>query len=145
MSSRLPVSVRVKLVHPDARLPTYGSEGASGADLYAVADTWLYPGVPTKVATGIAAEIPAGLELQVRPRSSASLKGIHVAMGTIDADYRGEISVIATNVSSDPILVPAGSRIAQLVLAPVLRAAFEPAEELGDTARGDGAFGSTGQ
>ena len=108
----------------------------------------LAPGERRAVATGFAIAIPDGYEVQVRPRSGLALKhGITClnTPGTIDSDYRGEVKVILANLGSEPFEVVRGERIAQLVPAPVLRARFTEVEELGETARGGGGFGSTGR
>lgn len=137
--------VRFKKLHPDAIVPRYHSAGAAGCDLYAVddilADTCRY----TLVGTGIAIELPHGHEAQVRPRSSLSKAGIHVVLGTIDSDFRGEIAVLMATLGGVHYHVHAGDRIAQLVIAPVVRAEFVEADELTETARGSGGFGSTGK
>ena len=132
----------------DLPLPRYGSDGAAGLDVVAAEDLTLDPGQRHAVATGFAIAIPEGYEVQVRPRSGLALKhGITClnTPGTIDHDYRGEVKVILANLGSEPFQVRRGERIAQLVPAPVLKAAFDEVAELGETARGAGGFGSTGQ
>jgi dUTP pyrophosphatase len=129
-------------------LPAYASDGAAGLDIVAAEDLTLEPGARHAVATGIALAIPAGYEVQVRPRSGLALKhGITClnTPGTIDSDYRGEVKVILANLGSEAFEVRRGERIAQLVPAPVLRAAFREVEALAPTERGAGGFGSTGQ
>ena len=129
-------------------LPCYATPGAAGMDVVAAEDVTLAPGARHAVATGFAVAIPDGYEVQVRPRSGLALKhGITClnTPGTIDSDYRGEVKVILANLGSDPFEVVRGERIAQLVPAPVLRARFDEVEDLDDTARGAGGFGSTGQ
>jgi len=129
-------------------LPRYASDDAAGLDISAAEDLTLHPGQRHAVATGFAIEIPSGHEVQVRPRSGLAIKhGITClnTPGTIDSDYRGEVKVILINLGQDPFEVRRGERIAQLVPAPVLRADFIEASELGETARGSGGFGSTGQ
>jgi len=132
----------------DLPLPAYASAGAAGLDLLAAVEVHLEPGRHAAVPTGIRLALPANVEGQVRPRSGLALRhGVTVlnAPGTIDPDYRGEILVILINHGPQPVRLPRGSRIAQLVLAPVLRA--EPRAAAVDptaTARGDGGFGSTG-
>ena len=133
----------------DLPLPRYESAGAAGLDLMASvpADIVLGPGKRALVPTGFAIALPPGTEAQVRPRSGLAAKhGITVlnAPGTIDADYRGEIGVILINHGEVPFTITRGLRIAQLVVAPVSRAAFIEADVLPETARGDGGFGSTG-
>jgi dUTP pyrophosphatase len=129
-------------------LPAYASDGAAGLDVVAAEDLILEPGTRQAVATGFAIAIPHGFEVQVRPRSGLALKhGITClnTPGTIDSDYRGEVKVILANLGSQPFEVRRGERIAQLVPAPVLRAAFREVGELDSTERGAGGFGSTGR
>ncbi len=129
-------------------LPRYASEDAAGLDVTAAEELTIQPGQRHAVATGFAIEIPRGFEVQVRPRSGLAFKhGITClnTPGTIDSDYRGEVKVILVNLGQEPFDVRRGERIAQLVPAPVLRADFVEVDELGDTARGAGGFGSTGQ
>jgi dUTP pyrophosphatase len=129
-------------------LPSYASEGAAGLDVVAAEDMTLEPGARHAVATGFAIAIPEGYEVQVRPRSGLALKhGITClnTPGTIDSDYRGEVKVILANLGAEPFEVRRGERIAQLVPAPVLRAAFREVDDLDSTERGGGGFGSTGR
>lgn len=129
-------------------LPAYATAGAAGMDVVAAEDVVLAPGARHAVATGFAIAIPHGFEVQVRPRSGLALKhGITClnTPGTIDSDYRGEVKVILANLGDQPFAVVRGERIAQLVPAPVQRAAFEEVDSLDDTARGSGGFGSTGR
>ena len=141
-------AVKIKKLHPDAKLPEYATEHAAGADLSSVEDLIVAPGARQPVSTGLSMEIPVGYELQIRPRSGLALKnGITVmnTPGTIDADYRGEIKVILYNSTATPFQVTKGNRIAQGVFARVHRGDFEVVDELSDTARGTGGFGHTGQ
>lgn len=127
--------------------PSYATDGAAGLDVVAAEDVTIAPGQRHAVATGFAIAIPNGYEVQVRPRSGLALKhGITClnTPGTIDEDYRGEVKVILANLGSEPFAVRRGERIAQLVPAPVLKAAFREVDQLGDTSRGAGGFGSTG-
>lgn len=135
----------------DLPLPSYQSEHAAGLDLIAAvpaeAPLTLAPGARALVPTGIAVALPQGHEGQVRPRSGlAARHGLTVlnAPGTIDADYRGEIQVLLVNLGSDPVEIGRGMRVAQLVIAPVVRARLEEAASLDTTGRGGGGFGSTG-
>lgn len=143
-----PVTVRV-LAAPGAAPPAYATAGAAGADLRAAlgAPLAIPPGGRAVIPTGLAFEIPPGFELQIRPRSGLARRhGVTVlnAPGTIDADFRGEVEVLLVNLGAEPFEVAPGARIAQAVLAPVARARFEETEALAPTARGEGAFGSTG-
>jgi dUTP pyrophosphatase len=131
-------------------IPCYATEGSAGADVVAAVEreTVLTPGERSAIPTGLAVAVPAGFELQVRPRSGLALKsGVTVANapGTIDSDYRGEVRVILVNLGTEPFVVRRGDRIAQLVLAPVARAKFAETTELPATERGAGGFGSTGE
>jgi dUTP pyrophosphatase len=129
-------------------LPSYATEHAAGLDVVAAESLTLAPGARHAVATGFAIAIPHGYEVQVRPRSGLALKhGITClnTPGTIDSDYRGEVKVILANLGQEPFEIARGERIAQLVPAPVQRAAFAEVETLDDTARGAGGFGSTGR
>ena len=127
-------------------LPAYGSEHAVGLDVVAAESLTLEPGARHAVATGIAVAIPHGFEIQVRSRSGTAVRnGITCLTGTIDSDYRGELKVVLVNLGAEPFTISRGERIAQLVPAPVLRAAFAEVEELDATSRGIGGFGSTGR
>ncbi|MCU0912627.1 MAG: dUTP diphosphatase [Rhodobacteraceae bacterium] len=136
-------------------LPAYATAGAAGADIRAnlpegMRDSGfvLAPLERRVVPTGLRIEIPEGFEIQVRPRSGLALKhGITLpnTPGTIDSDYRGPLGVLLVNLGSEAYVIGHGDRIAQLVVAPVVRAAFEAVEALGDSARGGGGFGSTGK
>ena len=129
-------------------LPAYASEHAGGRDVVAAEELILQPGERHAVATGFAIEIPHGYEVQVRPRSGLAIKhGITClnTPGTIDSDYRGEVKVILVNLGHEPFAIGRGERIAQLVPSPVLRAQFSEVQELAETVRGSGGFGSTGR
>ena len=128
-------------------LPEYATQGSSGVDLRASEDYIIKSGERALVATGIRLAIPAGYEVQVRPRSGLALKhGIIIpnSPGTIDSDYRGEVKVILMNLGREDFIIKAGDRIAQLILAPVAKISWEERTELEETARGAGGFGSTG-
>jgi len=134
----------------DLPLPARATPGAAGYDLFAAVDPELVlrPGERALVPTGFAIAVPEGFEAQVRPRSGLALRhGLVLpnAPGTIDSDYRGELLVIVWNAGSEPYTVRRGDRIAQLVFAPVMAAAFEEVDALGATRRGDGGFGHTGR
>lgn len=144
-----PPHVRLRRLHDHALLPAYQSPGAAGMDLAAVLDAplSLAPGDIALISTGWALEIPDHFEGQVRPRSGLSTRhGVTVpnAPGTIDSDYRGELKVALINLGREPFVVTTGMRIAQLVIAPVVRAHISEAEALPVTTRGAGGFGSTG-
>lgn len=140
---------KVKRLHDHARLPSYQSEHAAAMDLHAALDEPLTLGSLERavVPTGIAISLPAGYEAQVRARSGlAAAHGITMAngIGTIDADYRGEVGVILINLGKDPFIVEPGMRIAQLVIARYEKVVWREVDELDETTRGRGGFGSTG-
>ncbi|MFN4020258.1 MAG: dUTP diphosphatase [Erythrobacter sp.] len=143
------IAVQVKRLPHGAGLPlpAYATAGAAGMDVVSAEDVTIAPGARHAVATGFALAIPQGYEIQVRPRSGLALKHaitVPNTPGTIDSDYRGELKVILINLGSAPFAIQRGDRVAQLVLAPVVRAAWEEVAELGATERGAGGFGSTG-
>lgn len=142
-------SVPVKRLSPGAKLPTYGSQEAAGADLYACLQepVTVAPGASAWIPTGIALEIPKGCAGLVYARSGLSCKrGLAPAnkVGVIDGDYRGEVVVVLHNHGDCPQTVEPGERIAQLVITPVLTPAYEEVNELSSSDRGTGGFGSTG-
>ena len=148
MTGRVPVPVM--RVRSGALLPAYMSPGAAGVDLMAAVDdaVTIAPGARTLVPTGIAIALPVGYEGQVRPRSGLALREGLTCLnspGTIDADFRGEVSVIIVNLGQRPVALPRGERIAQLVIAPVARAELVESAELPKTSRGAGGFGHTGR
>lgn len=133
----------------DLPLPQYATPGSAGADLYAAVEQplILQPGERRRISTGIRIALPPGYEAQVRPRSGlADRHGLSMvnAPGTIDSDYRGVIQVILINLGQEPIMIRRGDRIAQLVVAPVTRAVWQEVQELPETERAEGGFGSTG-
>jgi len=145
------VQVKIKrLSNFKGDLPKYQTSLASGVDVRAQLDQALslMPGERTLVATGLSFEIPPGYEIQARPRSGWAIKegiGLVNSPGTIDADYRGEVKIILINLGQEQVVIRDQDRIAQLVLCPVLQAQFVEVDELGETIRGAGGFGSTGQ
>ena len=147
LAEDIPVLVR-RLAHgAGLPLPVYATTGAAGMDVVSAEDVVIAPGARHAVATGLAVAIPHGFEFQVRPRSGLALKhGVTVANapGTIDSDYRGELKVILINLGDAGFEVRRGDRVAQLVLAPVVRGAWVEVDTLDETARGEGGFGSTG-
>jgi dUTP pyrophosphatase len=141
------MELKVKKLQPDATLPHYAHPGDAGMDLFSVEETALAPGEWRLVRTGLAIELPAGTEAQVRPRSGLAAKhGVTVlnAPGTIDEGYRGEVCVILINHGRERFAIHPGMKIAQMVIQPVLRLRVEEAPALSGTARGEGGFGSTG-
>lgn len=145
------ITVKIKkLPHFKGDLPAYQSHGASGVDVRAqlAAPMTLMPGERDLVPTGLSFEIPEGYEIQARPRSGWALKQGMTLLntpGTIDADYRGEVKIIVINLGQEPVRIADQERIAQLVVCPVLQVKFLEAEDLGETVRGAGGFGSTGR
>lgn len=130
-----------------AHLPTYATEGSAGMDLRIIEKVTLAPGERKLARTGLRMAIPLGYEGQVRPRSGLALKlGISMVNtpGTIDSDYRGEVGIILINMGQDVVQLNEGERVAQLVICPVTRAAWQVTESLDATERGGGGFGSTG-
>ena len=146
-SDPVPVAVK-RLPHGEGLdLPVYATAGAAGMDVVSAEDVTIAPQGRHAVATGLSVAIPAGYEIQVRPRSGLALKhGVTVpnTPGTIDSDYRGELKVILINLGTEPFAIRRGDRVAQLVLAPVTRGQWLEVSELDETARGAGGFGSTG-
>lgn len=146
------VQVKIKRVREEAdiHLPVYMTPHAAGLDLHAAVDkkVILNPGERALIPTGIAISLPDGYEAQIRPRSGLAIKhGITLVNtpGTIDPDYRGEISIIVINHGSEPFTIKRGERIAQMVVAPFVRAVLEEVADLDDTLRGHGGFGHTGR
>ncbi len=146
----MPIKVNIQKLHPQAKLPTYGSEHAAGADLCALLDapTDIPAGATVLIRTGLAAEIPEGYAGLIYARSGlASKRGLAPAnkVGVVDADYRGEIMVALHNHSATTQSIEPGERIAQLVITPFLAVDFCETDSLSDTVRGTGGFGSTGK
>lgn len=141
--------IKVKKLHPDAILPSYGSAEAAGADLYACLDApvTVEPGQSVWIPTGIAMEVPKGHAGLIYARSGLACKrGLAPAnkVGVVDSDYRGQVVVVLHNHGDQPQTLEHGERIAQMVITPVLTPPYEQAEELTDSVRGSGGFGSTG-
>jgi dUTP pyrophosphatase len=142
--------VQIKKLRPDAVIPAYMTEHAAGLDLCAAIDApiAIAPGSRAAISTGLAIALPPGFEGQVRPRSGlAKSHGVTVinSPGTIDADYRGPVTILLINHGAEPMTIEPGHRIAQLVIAPVVQAELVEVEDLDATARGAGGFGSTGR
>ena len=142
------MTVRIKKLDERATLPTYGTEYSAGADLYSIEAVTVEPHKTVLVHTGLALEIPEGYAGLIFARSGLACKrGLAPAnkVGVIDADYRGEIMVALHNHTEAPVSIDAGERVAQLAIMPFLKADFELSDELSDTVRGAGGFGSTGK
>ena len=149
MHPLIPVKIK-KLPHFKGELPKYQSVHASGFDVRAQIEATIVinPGERAMVSTGLSFEIPSGYEIQTRPRSGLAWKhGLTIinTPGTIDADYRGEVKILLMNGGKDPIEIKDQERIAQCVLAPVIQAMWMESEDLSNTERGEGGFGSTGR
>jgi len=141
------VKVQLKRLNPEAKGLCYAHPGDSGVDLYAVEDHLIKPGERKLIGTGISISVPKGYEAQVRPKSGlAANHGVTVlnTPGTVDSGYRGEVKVIAINLGEQTYTVEKGKKIAQMVFCKVEEAEIEDVEELDDTTRGEGGFGSTG-
>ena len=144
------VKVLVKKLNPKVKLPSYKTEGSSGMDLVAFVENQVKipPNSSALIPTGLSVAIPNDVELQIRPRSGIALKSSVSVLntpGTVDSDYRGEIKIILFNHSKKEFIVNNNDRIAQMVLMPVLKVDIEEVDELPDTLRGSGGFGSTGK
>ena len=144
-------SLTIQIVRqPGAKLPRYMTEHAAGMDIHAAVaeDMIIKPGERVLVGTGLAVAIPPGYEAQIRPRSGLAIRdGITLlnSPGTIDADYRGEIKIIMINHGRENFIVKSGDRLAQMIIAPVVRCCWEEVPELGESQRGSGGFGHTGK
>ena len=144
------VKVLVKKLNPEAKLPSYKTKGSSGMDLMALVEEKIIvkPNSSELIPTGLSIAIPEDLEIQIRPRSGLAAKhniSVLNTPGTIDSDYRGELKIILYNHSNKNFIVNKNDRVAQMILVPVLKVDFEEVDELPDTIRGSGGFGSTGK
>jgi len=141
------INVKIKKIKDNAIIPKYVHEGDSGVDLYSAEDYLLKPGERVLVSTGLKIAIPKSYEAQIRPKSGLALNnGVSIVNtpGTIDAGYRGEIGIITINLGKENFKIEKGKKIAQMVFNKVEEAKFEEVEDLDNTKRGDGGFGSTG-
>ena len=138
------MELKVKRIHPDAKLPVYGHPGDAGLDLFSVADRDLAPGEVFAVPTGVQVAVPPGHVGLVWDKSGISLKGVHRLAGVIDAGYRGEIQVVMINLGGTPFAIRKGMKIAQMLVQPVTSVTVVESDALDDTSRGQGGFGSTG-
>jgi len=138
------MELKVKRIHPEAKLPVYGHPGDAGMDLFAVVDRTIAPGEVFAVPTGIQVAIPAGFVGLIWDKSGISLKGVHRLAGVVDAGFRGEVQVVMINLGTGPFTVGKGMKIAQMLIQPVAAVAIIDSDTLDDTSRGDGGFGSTG-
>jgi len=138
------MKLKVKRIHKEAKLPTYGLQGDAGMDLFSAEDILLEKGKAIPVPTGIQVAVPEGHVGLVWDKSGISLKGVHRLAGVIDSGYRGEIKVVMINLGEEPFVINKGKKIAQMLIQPVLSVEIEETRDLGDTIRGGGGFGSTG-
>ncbi len=138
------MELKVKRIHPEAKLPVYGHPGDAGLDLFSVVDRDLAPGDVFAVPTGVQVAVPAGHVGLVWDKSGISLKSVHRLAGVIDAGYRGEVQVVLINLGAAPFAVRKGMKIAQMLVQPVAAVTVVEADSLDDTSRGEGGFGSTG-
>ncbi len=139
--------LKIKKLNKDAIIPAYQTKEAAGFDLHSIDEVVIKKGERKLISTGLAFEIEKGFEIQIRPRSGLAYKhGISVlnSPGTIDSDYRGEIKVLLINLGEEDFKIKRGDRIAQAIIAPVVQAKIIEVDELSDTKRGAGGFGSTG-
>ncbi len=139
------VEIKVKRIQKDAKLPSYGHRGDAGLDLFAAVDAVIEAGQVLSVPTGIKVAIPGGHVGLIWDKSGVSLRGIHRLAGVIDSGYRGEVKVVLVNLSSHPFYLEKGMKIAQLLIQSVNTVKVREVEDLGDTPRGEGGFGSTGK
>lgn len=138
--------MKIKKLHPNAKMPTQGTKGAAGYDLYATQDVLLKHGIPAMIPTGLAFEVPEGYCMVVYSRSSSAKKGMVIVPLIVDSDYRGEVFVLANYLSpANEYQIKAGDRIAQVKLEKLTPIDFKWAEELSETERGAGGYGSTGR
>ncbi len=139
------VSVKIKRLNPEAKIPAHMSEHAAGFDIYSLSGIEIDSGKTAKVPTGIAFEVPHGFYVRIEDRSGMAVKGIHKVGGIIDSDYRGEVFIVLHNSTSEPYKIEKHDRIAQGIITPVMQASFSESAELSETKRGEGGFHSTGK
>jgi dUTP pyrophosphatase len=138
------MELKVKKIHPEAKLPVYGHPGDAGFDLFSCVDLVLGPGEVKAVPTGLKMAIPRGFVGLIWDKSGISLKGVHKLAGVVDAGYRGEVQVVMINLGREAYAIKTGMKIAQMLVQPVQEVAIRETDDLDDTSRGEGGFGSTG-
>ncbi|MFH1787486.1 MAG: dUTP diphosphatase [archaeon] len=138
------IKVKVKKLHPDAKVPVLGTEYSAGFDIHSVEEKTLQPGERHAFGTGISIEVPDGYVTLFWDRSGMGFKGIHRFAGVIDSDYRGELKIILFNSTKEPFTIEKGDRIVQAIIQEYFTPDFELSEDLEDSQRGAGGFGSTG-
>lgn len=139
------LSLQVKKVKPEAKLPYYSHPGDAGLDLFACEEVRLRPGEFKAIATGLKMAIPSGYVGLIWDKSGLSLQGLHRLAGVVDSNYRGEVKVVLINFSQEELVIKPGMKIAQMLIQPVASVSVEEVEELEPTSRGERGFGSTGQ
>jgi len=138
------MELKIKRIHPEAKLPSYGHKGDAGLDLFSCADYVLGAGEVKAIQTGIKVAIPRGYVGLIWDKSGISLKGVHKLAGVVDAGYRGEVQVVMINLRNAPYEIKKGMKIAQMLIQPISEVEVIEAEDLDDTLRGEDGFGSTG-
>jgi len=138
------MELKIRRIHPEAKLPSYGHKGDAGLDLFSCADYVLGAGEVKAIQTGIKVAIPRGYVGLIWDKSGISLKGVHKLAGVVDAGYRGEVQVVMINLGNTPYEIKKGMKIAQMLIQPINEVTVIEAEDLDDTLRGEGGFGSTG-
>jgi len=139
------MELKIKRIHSGAKLPSYGHRGDAGLDLFAADAVVLERGQVLDAPTGIKVAIPEGYVGLIWDKSGVSLRGVHRLAGVIDSGYRGEVKVVMVNLSDEPFVINKGMKIAQLLIQPVSTVKVVEVEDLGETPRGEGGFGSTGK
>jgi dUTP pyrophosphatase len=139
------MKLRVKKIHPEAKLPVYQHSGDAGLDLFSVVDDVLRAGEVRPIPTGIKMAIPEGYVGLVWDKSGISLQGVHRLAGVVDAGYRGEVRVVMANLGREPFVIKKGMKIAQMLIQPVSAPDVVETDDLDETSRGEGGFGSTGR
>jgi dUTP pyrophosphatase len=139
------VRLKVKKIHPDAKLPLFQHPGDAGMDLFSAVDDVLEAGEVQAIPTGVKMAIPEGHVGLIWDKSGISLQGVHRLAGVVDAGYRGEVKVVMANLGKKPYSIKKGMKIAQLLIQPVVAAEVVETDDLDDTSRGQGGFGSTGR
>ena len=138
------MELKIRRIHPEAKLPSYGHKGDAGLDLFSCADYVLGAGEVKAIQTGIKVAIPRGYVGLIWDKSGISLKGVHKLAGVVDAGYRGEVQVVMINLGNTPYEIKKGMKIAQMLIQPINEVTVIEVEDLDDTLRGEDGFGSTG-
>jgi dUTP pyrophosphatase len=139
------MELKVKKIQKDVKLPRYGHTGDAGLDLFSSVDFVLAEGQVEAIPTGIKIAVPEGYAGLIWDKSGVSLRGVHRLAGVIDSGYRGEVKVVMVNLSREPFVIEKGMKIAQMLVQPVVKVDIVEVDDLEDTSRGEGGFGSTGK